>query len=77
MRKGRQMLFDLQNGDRFRAEGTTYEVISDFETIGIPYGFKTIGNSRDIAREGVVCAVDLNNKTKIRKFDQNAYVYAY
>ena len=77
MRKGRQMLFDLQNGDRFRAEGTTYEVISDFETIGIPYGFKTIGKSRYAAGEGVVCAVDLNNKTRIRKFNENAYVYAY
>ena len=77
MHNKKQMLFDLQNGDRFRAEGTTYEVISDFDTTGIPYGFKTIANSRDVAREGVVCAVDLNNRTKIRKFDENAYVYAY
>lgn len=73
----KKMLFDLHNGDRFRAEGTTYEIISDFDTVGIPYGFKLIAKSRYAAREGIVCAVDLNNKTRIRKFNQNAYVYAY
>ena len=73
----RRWLYDLGNGERFRAEGRNYEVISSFDTEGIPYGFKIMNNTQRAAREGIVCAVDLYDRSRIRKFDRNFKVYAY
>lgn len=74
---GKKYLFDLCNGDRFRFNHETYEVISDFETEGIPCGLKLLARSRRVARDGTVCAVNVKRRNVIKKFYSNMRVLAY